>query len=56
MDRVINFKSKFPQDVIVYIDGNDNIYNNRNRDVYMCCSHHSNTLKYNTIEDLKIKR
>jgi len=59
----LDFKSKTPQDVIVFIDGKETINaeqitqqicRNRNiKNVYICCSHYSNTLKYNTIEDLR---
>ena len=59
----LDFRSKMPQDVISFIDGKETINaeqvcqqicRNRNiRNVYICCSHYSNTLKYNTIEDLK---
>jgi hypothetical protein len=59
----LDFRSKTPQDVILFIDGKETINaeqmgqqicRNRNiNTVYICCSHYSNTLKYNTIEDLR---
>lgn len=59
----LDFRSKIPQDVILFIDGKETINaeqmgqqicRNRNiNNVYICCSHYSNVLKYNTIEDLR---
>jgi hypothetical protein len=59
----LDFRSKTPQDVILFIDGKETINaeqmcqqicRNRNiNNVYICCSHYSNILKYNTIEDLR---
>jgi len=59
----LDFRSKMPQDVILFIDGKETINaeqmaqqicRNRNiKNVYICCSHYSNALKYNTVEDLQ---